>query len=327
MTKSIGLISGGLDSILSVCVIRDQGIEVQGITFETPFFSSANAQHASQLLGIPLMVMDITREHIAMLKNPPHGYGKYLNPCIDCHSLMLRCAGNLMKELSADFLFTGEVLGERPMSQNRAALDVVARSSGFAEYILRPLSAQLLPETRPERDGLVDRSRLLDINGRCRKRQMNLAQKYGITTYQTPAGGCLLTYEGYCKKLKDLLLHEPDAPYRYYRLLKCGRHFRLPEGQKLIAGRDMHDNNVLISSAQPEDIILTPLTHKGPVGIIPDARNELDLILACRIIASYCKSNGETPISVVWKSCNISKIITVNKTSSDEFQQFLITLS
>ena len=177
MVKAIGLLSGGLDSMLAARLLANQAIEVFGVAFVTPFFGPEKARRAAAQLQIPLRLLDITAAHWAMMKNPKHGFGKHVNPCIDCHALMLHEAGKLLDELKADFLFTGEVLGQRPFSQTKPSLRAVEKTSGFPDLILRPLSALRLPETRPEREGLVDRSQLLDISGRSRKRQMALAEQ------------------------------------------------------------------------------------------------------------------------------------------------------
>ena len=180
MAKAIALLSGGLDSILAVKIVQKQNIDVMGLTYTTPFFSADKAQAAAHQIGLPLMVEDITTEHLQMLKSPRYGYGKNMNPCIDCHTLMLHIAGRKMKETGADFLVTGEVLGQRPMSQTRQSLYVVAKNSGYADHILRPLSAQLLDPIQAEREGLIDRSKLLEISGRGRKEQIRLAALFGI---------------------------------------------------------------------------------------------------------------------------------------------------
>ena len=197
MVTGVGLISGGLDSVLATRVLQDQDIRIIGVSFVTPFFGSEKAEKAAAMLDIDLKVIDITKIHLEVVKYPKYGYGKGMNPCIDCHALMFHEAGKVMEEEGADFLFSGEVLGERPMSQNRQSLMIVARRSGCEKLIIRPLSAKLLPETLPEREGKVNREKLLDIEGRSRKRQMELVDHYGITEYAQPAGGCLLTVPGY----------------------------------------------------------------------------------------------------------------------------------
>ncbi|HOO90034.1 MAG TPA: tRNA 4-thiouridine(8) synthase ThiI, partial [Syntrophales bacterium] len=208
--RGIALISGGLDSILAVKVVQEQGIEVQGVAFETPFFSAHRAVEACRNINLPLSVVDFTQDHLAMLKAPRYGYGKNMNPCIDCHILMLKKAGEMMEAQGADFVFTGEVMGQRPMSQGKQSLHVVAKRSGYQDYIVRPLSARLLPETKPEIEGKIDRLKLLDIQGRGRKRQMEMAVRYNIDHYATPAGGCLLTEPGFAKRLRDLFDHDSN---------------------------------------------------------------------------------------------------------------------
>jgi tRNA U34 2-thiouridine synthase MnmA/TrmU len=194
--RALGLCSGGLDSMLSALVLRRQGIHVEWISFETPFFSADKARRAANQTGIPLHVQDITDEYLVMLQAPPAGFGKNMNPCMDCHALMFRKAGFFMQAHGFDFLFSGEVLGQRPMSQTAPSLRYVEKHSGFDGKILRPLSARRLPETDMERQGLVDRNRLLDLSGRSRKPQMALAAEFGIGAYPSPAGGCLLTDPG-----------------------------------------------------------------------------------------------------------------------------------
>jgi len=288
MVIGIGLFSGGLDSILAVRVLQEQDMHVEGVAFVTPFFGAEKALPAAAQLGIALHVRDITEEHFAMLQNPRYGYGKNMNPCIDCHGLMFRLAGELMERLGGHFLFSGEVLGERPMSQNKNSLNAVANLSGRAGCILRPLSARLLPETKPEREGLVDRSRLLAIRGRSRKPQIELAKKYGITGYPEPAGGCRLTYPDYSNRLKELMKHTADITRQDLELLNCGRHLRLPGGVKIIAGRNQEENECIESLCTPEDILLTTPDIPGPVVIIPRGTgDEQTVLLAAAVCVRY----------------------------------------
>ena len=242
MTRAIGLLSGGLDSMLAARLMTDQNIEVVGMAFVTPFFGPEKARQAAEQLRIPLQVLDITQPHWAMLRRPRYGYGKGMNPCIDCHALMLHEAGKLKESLGADFLLPGKSLGQRPFSQTKPSLRAVEKASGCLDLILRPLSARMLPETRPEREGLVDRARLLDISGRSRKRQMALAETYGLKNYPSPAGGCLLTDPIFSRRLKELLAHFPEPELREIELLKTGRHFRLHPQLKLIIGRNKKEN-------------------------------------------------------------------------------------
>lgn len=285
--KGIALFSGGLDSSLAFKVIEEQGIEVLGITFETPFFSAAKARSAARMIGLPLTVLNITEEHLQMLHAPRYGYGKNMNPCIDCHTLMLRIAGRRMEEEGADFLFTGEVLGQRPMSQGKQSLSVVAKNAGYPDRILRPLSAQLLPETAPEREGKVDRGRLLDIQGRGRKQQMELAVHYGITSYPAPAGGCLLTDPIFTKRLRDLFGRHPDHTIRDIELLKVGRHFRLNETTKAIVGRNAMDNDTIERLTAPGDALIRIAQIPGPTVLVPGGGDAETRLLAARLCARY----------------------------------------
>ena len=303
MSTGVGLLSGGLDSILAICVLREQNIRIEAVAFITPFFGPGNAQKAVKMLNVPLHVVDITDVHLQMLKKPKHGYGSGMNPCIDCHALMFREAGKLMQQWGADFLFSGEVLGERPMSQNKQSLRVVARDSGFEEYIIRPLSAKLLPITRPEQEGKVDRERLLDIQGRSRKRQMELAKQYGITEYPEPAGGCRLTEPNFSKRLKDLMTHHANFSVRDIELLKVGRHLRLAEQVKCIVGRNEQENTAIEELRRPEDILLAPAEIPGPAVLIPALEpgstlsTEL-LMLAASVCTRYSDADARTTIEI-----------------------------
>ena len=285
--KAIALFSGGLDSILAAKIVQQQGIEVIGMTFETPFFTAAKAKAAARNASVPLEVLDITDEHLAMLRAPRYGYGRNMNPCIDCHAMMLRIAGGKMKELGAAFLMTGEVLGQRPMSQTRQSLQIVAKLSGYADYIVRPLSALLLPETLPEKEGKVDRSRLLDIQGRGRKRQMDLVQGFGISEYSNPAGGCLLTDPIFSRRLKDLFAHQSEFQRRDFELLKSGRHLRISEHTKIIVGKNERDNTAILNLRLEGDAILDAKDYPGPVVLVPSGAEPEVLQTAAAICARY----------------------------------------
>ncbi|MDD5557152.1 MAG: asparagine synthase-related protein [bacterium] len=287
MTRALGLLSGGLDSILAVCVLREQGIETTAISFESPFFGAGNARRAAARLGIPLLVRDITAEHLEMMKAPRYGFGANMNPCIDCHILMVRIAGGIMREEGYDFVFTGEVLNERPMSQNRQALRVVEKRSGCEGLLLRPLSAALLDETVPEREGKVDRSRLLGLHGRSRKPQMALAAEYGVEEYPSPAGGCLLTDPGFSRRLRDLRDREGLGDVRAIDLLKVGRHFRLGSGRKIVVGRKEAENRRLREMAREGDVLLTPRGFPGPTVLVCGGGGEDEILEAARACARY----------------------------------------
>lgn len=297
MSKAIGLLSGGLDSMLAVCVLREQGVEVLAVAFTTPFFGAERAERAAAQLSVPLVVRDITVAHLEVVRSPRYGHGSGLNPCIDCHALMLAVAGRMMEERGFDFLFTGEVLGQRPMSQNKNSLRLVARLSGYEDLVLRPLSARLLPETRPEREGLVERERLLALSGRGRKPQMELARHYGLTDYPAPAGGCLLTDPIFSRRLKDLMALTGGAPpVRRIELLKVGRHLRLTEHLRLVVGRNEADNKRLAAAFRPEegDRLFVAEGWPGPLALLPEAGAAPDEE-ALGQAAAICLSYSDAP--------------------------------
>jgi tRNA-specific 2-thiouridylase len=286
-TRALGLISGGLDSMLAARLLLEQEVAVTGIAFVTPFFGSANAEAAARRVGFPLIVRDITAPHLAMVRNPPSGYGAHMNPCIDCHALMLRIAGEIMDAEGFAFLFTGEVLNERPMSQSLRSLNRVANLSGRRDRVLRPLSALRLVATAPEREGLVDRSRLLDLEGRSRRRQFELARRWGIGEYPTPAGGCLLTDANFSRRLRDLFQHGPEPDAHALELLKIGRQFRLRDGVKAAVGKNATDNQALTALRGPGDLLLRTVGVPGPVVVLTGAAADADIALAAGICARY----------------------------------------
>lgn len=225
--RALVLLSGGLDSILAVKLLLEQGIAVEAVNFRTNFCGPSKARPAAKMLGVSLREVNIRHDFLAVLKKPKYGYGAGMNPCIDCHALMLKKAAEIMRQERYDFVATGEVLGERPMSQHLKALKIVEREAGLEGYLLRPLSAKLLEPTTPELDGRVSREKLLDISGRSRKIQMELAEQFGIKDYPTPAGGCALTQAGFSGRLKELMTHKPDFTPEDVDLIRFGRHFWL----------------------------------------------------------------------------------------------------
>lgn len=298
-TKALGLCSGGLDSILAALMLRNQGIDVCWVAFETPFFLADKARRASINHDIPIIVKDITDRYLPMLRDPRCGYGKNMNPCMDCHALMFRMAGEMLAETESDFLFSGEVMGQRPMSQRKSSLRYVEKHSGFDGLILRPLSAKLLPETRMERDGLVDRDRLGDLSGRGRKSQMEMAALYGVKEYPSPAGGCLLTDVGYGKRLRDLLAHQKETARADFDFLRYGRHLRLNAAVKLIVGRNRQDNEALLNLCRPDrDALLQVRSCPGPVGIVPGGCPADALAWAAGVCAGYSKAPLDAPALV-----------------------------
>lgn len=300
--RGLALLSGGLDSQLAVCVLREQGLYVEAVVFASPFFKIDAAKRAAEKLKVPLHVVSFTRDILGLVKSPPHGFGGALNPCIDCHALMIRRAGEMMAEKAFDFVATGEVLNQRPMSQTRRSLLVVEKDSALNGRLLRPLSAQLLEPTVPELEGVVDRGQLLGLSGRTRKPQMELAKKYGLEEYPSPAGGCLLTEKGFCRKLADMKAHEGlDEERLVWLLLMTGRHFRLPGGAKCVAGRDARDNAALKNARLPGDIVLHTVNVPGPTMLLPGGASAEDLAWAAGICASYGDHGDRKEVIVrVW---------------------------
>ncbi len=323
--RGLGMCSGGLDSILAGLVLRRQAIHVEWITFTTPFFSAGNARRAADQTGIPLHVQDITDEYLVMLKNPPAGYGKNMNPCMDCHALMFKNAGKFMQANGFHFLFSGEVVGQRPLSQNPNALRYVEKHSAFDGSILRPLCAKNIPETPMEREGLVDRDQLLDFHGRNRKPQMALAREFGITDYPSPAGGCLLTDPGYSRRLKDLFDHGNELIPRHLHLLKFGRHMRLNPQAKIIVGRTKKDNDqIMVHVDETQDAVLKVIGHPGPTVVLPGGGTKEVLFLAGAICAGYSKASESTTVQVLVTHGRRKEKLTVLPVLPEEAKRFLI---
>ena len=294
--------------MLAAELVRRQNIDVLGLTFTTPFFNAQKAQSAARLLNLPLAIEDITVEHLKMLKSPRYGYGKNMNPCIDCHTLMLKIAGKKMEETGFDFIITGEVLGQRPMSQNKQSLHIVAKNSGYPDYILRPLSAQLLDPIKAEREKIIDRSQLLSIQGRGRKHQINLAADFGIVDYAPPAGGCLLTDPMFTRRLRDLFSHQEDHGIHDIDLLKFGRHFRADDQGKIIVGRNNFDNEKIRKFSTDDDLVLFMADFPGPHVVIPHG-NEALLPLAASLCVRYSDAPADLEANVICQHKNSSRTI------------------
>lgn len=314
--KAVALISGGLDSMLACRTILDQGVHVEGINFFTGFCVEGhthairkrdadkpkrnNALWVAEQLGIKLHIIDIIEEYKQVLLNPRHGYGANLNPCLDCKIFMVDKARQWMLEQGFDFIITGEVVGQRPMSQRKHIMPVVAAESGADDLLLRPLSARNLPATLPERQGWVDRGRLHDFSGRSRKPQMELAARYGFSDYAQPAGGCcFLTDESYSRKLADLWAARGVRDYQLddVMLLKVGRHIRPGPNYKLIVARE--DGEARFMSGYKRDFIsMNCASHRGPLVLVDGTPDESDLQLAARILARYGQGREAAQVEV-----------------------------
>ena len=314
--KAVALLSGGLDSTLAVKVILDMGIHVTALNFHTGFclidhrrYLNARrgeepprneALRASADLGVPLEMIDISGEYLDVVLNPAHGYGSAVNPCVDCRIMMLRKAKEYMEKMGADFIITGEVLGQRPMTQQRGTLRLIAKQSGTAEILLRPLSAKLLDPTRPEIEGLVDRESLYGISGRGRKDQMRLAAERGITDYPQPAGGCcFLTDHNYARKFRDLVAHLPRGSITMDDLvvLKVGRHFRISPSSKAIVGRDQAENEFLERYTGGRWTFKVH-GYEGPLTLCEGHPSEAELRLVAALTARYSDGKDQPELDV-----------------------------
>lgn len=322
--KALSVFSGGLDSMLAAEIIRAQGIDVLALFFETPFFSSGKARASAATIDLPLKVIDITERHLEVVKTPRHGHGGNMNPCIDCHALMIRCAGELLEKEGAQFIITGEVLGQRPMSQTRGSLVVVARDSGFDGLLLRPLSAKCLPVTIPEEKGWVDRGRLLDWSGRSRKPQMALAEQLGIKKYPAPAGGCILTDIVFSRRLRDLFNNRPDAETREIELLKIGRHFRIGPRTKLTVGRNKKENQAIQALAKPEDLIFQTTAVPGPTTLVVGHVSPEVEALVASITVSYSDEGNNQDVEIRVTGKGGEKTVQAKGREKSEFKHYMI---
>ena len=312
--KAIALLSGGLDSTLAARLVLDQGIKLEALNFMTVFCTCTNrgatclaSQKAVETLGIPLRVFNVSEEYLNVVRNPKHGYGSNMNPCIDCRIFMLKKTKVYMEESGGSFIVTGEVLGQRPMSQRRDAMRLIEKEAGLEGLILRPLSAQFLPVTLPEREGWIDREKLLNIQGRSRKPQMRLAEQFNIRDYPCPAGGCLLTDPGFARRIRDLMDHQYDFSLNDVHLLKFGRHFRLSPKVKLVVGRNEEENQKIETFSQAGDILLKTVRYPGPVSLLRGEADETERERAASITARYSKAKGMDEVEVNWKEMEEGK--------------------
>ncbi len=314
--KAVALISGGLDSMLAAKVVMEQGVHVEGINFFTGFcveghthairkrsdkkIKRNNALHTAKTLGIKLHIIDVIEEYKDVLINPKHGYGQHMNPCLDCKGFMVKKALQWIKENDFDFIITGEVMGQRPMSQRKQTMPIIQRESGAGDLLVRPLCAQHLPPTLPEREGWLDREKLLAFNGRSRKPQIALAANYGIDDFAQPAGGCcFLTDKTYSQKLVDLWQHRGNKDYELddIMLLKIGRHIRPNDKFKIIISREEGEDKYM-EGYKKQFTYLYVSSHTGPLALIEGDVNEADLKLAGSIVARYGKGRAAAEVEV-----------------------------
>jgi tRNA-specific 2-thiouridylase len=321
--RALALFSGGLDSLLSVKWMQKIGVEVIPIFFKTPFFTEERALHTATANGLKMEIVDISVEHLQMLQNPRYGFGKQFNPCIDCHGLMFKIAGTLMEKYAADFLISGEVLSQRPMSQRKDSMNAVAKLSGFKDLLVRPLSQQLLPDTKPIREGWIKKDDMLAFSGRSRKPQLALAKNFGIVDFPSPAGGCRLTDKNFTIRLRDLVMHN-QLSFQDINLLKYGRHLRLDETTKLIIGRDEKDNDHILENAQGY-VFLMNEEIPGPLGVLCTeniSSNQLEFALS--ILAYYYTKATDYITLSYGLNFPLTEAIRVTKADSETVQKYMM---
>jgi tRNA-uridine 2-sulfurtransferase len=292
--KAVALLSGGLDSNLAVRMMLEQGIDIEAVAIKTPFCDfdcgkgcGQRVKEVADELGIKLKTVYFGEEYLRMLKNPKYGYGSCMNPCIDCRGMMYNAAKEHMKKTNADFVITGEVLFQRPMSQNNRALHIIEKETDMECKVLRPLSAKHLPPTDAEKIGLINRENMGDIKGRSRKGQLMLAKHFGISEPPNAAGGCLLTDPSFSMRVKDILDHCDDIPtLNDIELLKVGRHFRITHDAKFIVGRNKDENEVIKALVTDRDIIIEVRDYVGPICILRCKNHDYSLVAKCAAIAA-----------------------------------------
>ena len=333
--KAIILLSGGLDSTIAAEIMSREGLELFAVNFKTPFClcdkhgktgcSGNFALKMADKLGIKFKIINATDNFLEVLKNPKYGYGANMNPCIDCRILFFRKSKEIMNEIGASFIITGEVLGQRPMSQFKRQMDIIEKEAGLEGLVVRPLSAKLLPATIPEKMGWINRERLLNIEGRSRKKQMAFAKEFGVNDYPCAAGGCLLTDIGFAKKIKDLIKHN-ELDLSNINLLKAGRYFRLSDKAKLIVGRNEAGNELLSRLSKENDYIFRPSYVNGPVAIGRGAFEPDTIELSCKIVARYCDRDGNSETEVSYKKVPgiEEKLINVKFLSENELAKIRV---
>lgn len=332
--SAIALFSGGLDSTLAILAMLRQGIKVTGVVFLTHFGCEAgdrsscskNPFSASKKFGFDVKLCHLADKFIEIVKNPKYGHGRNMNPCIDCRILMLKEAKEFMAITKADFIITGEVVGQRPMSQMRNTLYMIDQAAGLKGLVLRPLSAKLLEPTMPETNGIVDREKLYNFSGRSRKKQMALAQEFGLTEYPMPAGGCLLTEPNYSNRLRELLSHNSNPSLNDFHLLRVGRHFRLSPLCKLVVGRNEQDNLRLEEFAGENDYLMYVEGFGSPLALLKGYGCEELLDIAASICARYSDAKNLPEAEVKISNKNESFIKKVKPAENSAINSYKIEL-
>lgn len=302
MTKAVALLSGGLDSMLAIAIVKAQGVEIEAVNFHTIFgCCKDDAGSAARKLGVPCTLIKVGDDYLKVVENPKYGYGRGANPCVDCRSYMFILGKNFMEKTGAQFLISGEVLDQRPMSQKKTDFIKIEAECGLEKKILRPLSGQLLEPTEAEEKGWIDRSKLYGIQGRSRKELLRLAEEFGIDEPPMPSAGCALTSPDFGKKVKDVFNHHPDYERWQFEILKIGRHFRLDEKTKVVVARNENQNAYLEMICPPEVSLLKCSNFGGPHAVLIGDENPRNLELAGKLILRY----AQKPLP---ENCEIEKI-------------------
>ncbi|RQD68183.1 ATP-binding protein [Campylobacter hepaticus] len=323
--KALALFSGGLDSMLAMKLITLQNIEVKALNINIGFGSTSDKSEIMKkraaIVGADFEMIDVRNSYLQeVLFNPQYGYGKHFNPCIDCHAFMFKTALSMLKEEKASFIITGEVLGQRPMSQrNDAMVKVKKLALDQEDLILRPMCAKKLPPSKPEREGWVDREKLENISGRSRKRQLELAKLFGLEDFESPGGGCLLTLDSFTKKIRDFIEFDKDMQVNDAQLLKYGRHLRLPHGAKMIIGRNELENAILKNLKTPKYEVIELKNLIGAYSLVDEKISEKDLELAMKIALSYTKHEIGKSYELSFKNKTYQSIAFEDKNSISQF--------
>ncbi|HJU13353.1 MAG TPA: tRNA (5-methylaminomethyl-2-thiouridylate)-methyltransferase [Candidatus Nitrosotalea sp.] len=329
--KIVALLSGGLDSRLAVKMMQKQGFDVTAVAIKTPFCDfdcgrgcGFEIRETADMLNVDLKTVYLGDEYIEMLKNPKHGFGSGMNPCIDCRAMMFKAGKKVMEEIGAEFVISGEVLGQRPMSQHGPALRTIEKESGLEGKIVRPLSGALLPKTDPEENGLIKRENLGMIRGRSRKEQLKLAHEYGFENPPNAGGGCLLTDPKFAIRAKDLFKHTQTPTTNDIDLLKIGRHFRFDADTKLVVGRNKDENEMLKALALSGDMLLETKDHVGPVSLLRGTSSDANLRLASDITFRYSDAPKELPGTVISQKNDSTSELPAANISEEEYLKFRI---
>ena len=321
--KAMALLSGGLDSTLAVCIVKEQGIEIEAVNFQTMFgCCKDDARSVAYRLGIPLTFLKVGDDYLKVIQNPKYGYGRGINPCVDCRGYMFALAKKYMEQCGASFLISGEVLDQRPMSQKMKDFARIEAETGLEGLILRPLSAKRLTLTLPEKAGIIEREKLFGIHGRSRRVLLQLAARYGIENPPMPSAGCALTSPAFAKKVRDVFGHHPDYERWEFEILKMGRHFRLDPKTKVVVARNQNQNEYFENLHPPGTALLTCRNFAGPHALLIGEKNAENLEKAGRLMLRYAPQRPEL-CEIQVEKAGETEVIAVSQAAAEEFIESL----